>query len=63
MGSGRLRDLPEQRRYKTLRRRLDAFRAGHPEGVNRWIDGTIAGYERQMSKLAEAIEAQGRKVP
>ena len=61
--SGRLPDLPEQRRYKFLKRRLVTFRAKHPEGDDRWTLGTIRGHERAMERLAEDIRRQGRKVP
>ena len=63
MPSGRTPDSTAQRSYKTLLKRLIAFRAEYPEGYNRWIDGTIRGYEKRLDKLARQIESEGRTVP
>lgn len=55
-------DTREQRRLKVLRRRLAGFTATHPEGRNRWIDGTLRGYREAIAKLEDQVRAQGRKV-
>ena len=55
-------DTPEQRRLKAMRRRRLGFLRKHPYAGNRWIAGTVRGYDAAIAKLEEQVRAQGRKV-